>query len=481
MMSTQDGLTRNNADRNHSVQSELRKLPSVDRLLNDPDLQALSARYGHSLVVSAAQEALAGARVAVTAGQPCPDQATLSATILAVVDRTSRPSLCPVINATGVIIHTNLGRSPLSQAAQDAMRQTSAYSNLEYDLLAGERGSRYVHAEALLCRLTGADAALVVNNDAAAILLVLMALAQGREVVISRGQLVEIGGGFRIPEVLAQSGARLVEVGTTNRTYLRDYETALGPESAMLLHVHSSNFRLTGFVHETPLAEVVTLAHAHNILAVDDLGSGALLDTAQFGLSHEPTVQESLATGADLVCVSGDKLLGGPQAGLILGNTKLIGVLKRHPLTRALRVSKSVLAGLQATLLHYLKDEALREVPVWQMMALQPAQVGVRAGALVSWLKARGIRAELVDGTSAVGGGTLPGETLRTSLVAIQADSADSISEKLRLGSAPVLGRIEDDRLVLDLRTVLPSEEEVLRKALQGALLGESSAGCDVN
>ena len=450
--------------------SELRRLPSVDKLLGEPAVQNLDLAHGHSLVVGVVQDALARARELVSDGQPCPELATLSAQVEELVNRAVRPSLCPVINATGVIIHTNLGRSPLSQAALEAMRQTSAYSNLEYDLDEGERGSRYVHAEALLCRLTGARAALVVNNDAAAVLLVLTAFARGREVVISRGQLVEIGGGFRIPEVMAQSGARLIEVGTTNRTYRRDYESAITPDTAMLLHVHSSNFRVTGFVHETPLSDLVEVAHARSLLAIDDLGSGALLDTAQFGLTHEPTTQEALASGADLVCISGDKLLGGPQAGIILGDERLVAELKKHPLTRALRVSKTVLAGLQATLLHYLQGQALRDVPVWQMMALQPVQIGVRAEALLTWLKARGVKAELVEGVSAVGGGTLPGETLPTRLVSIQTDSASQLAERLRRGAIAVLSRIEDDRLMLDLRTVLPWEEEDLRTALEAAL-----------
>jgi len=322
----------------------------------------------------------------------------------------------------------------------------------------------------LLCRLTGAEAGLVVNNAAAAVLLTLAALAKGREVIISRGQLVEIGGGFRIPEVLAQSGAHLVEVGTTNRTYLRDYEAAITEATAMLLHVHSSNFRLTGFVHETSLADMVTLAHAHNLLAIEDLGSGALLDTAQFGLGHEPMVQEILATGADLVCISGDKLLGGPQAGIIVGKKTLVDVLKCHPLARALRVSKSVLAGLQATLLHYLKNEAIRKVPVWQMIALQPGQVEVRAEPLAAWLRGRGVHAEVTDGRSAVGGGSLPGETLPTRLVAIHVAAPNEVAQKLRLGLPPVIGRIENDLFLLDLRTALPAEEQALRQALQAAL-----------
>ena len=381
-----------------------------------------------------------------------------------------RSSLYPVINATGVIIHTNLGRAPLSRAAQEAMSETSAYSNLEYDMAAGQRGSRYVHAGELLCRLTGAEAGLVVNNDAGAVLLILTALAKGRDVIISRGQLVEIGGGFRIPDVMTQSGARLVEVGTTNRTYLRDYEAAITEETAILLHVHTSNFRLLGFVHQTPVADMVALAREHDLPAIEDLGSGALLDTAQFGLSHEPTVQESLAAGADLVCFSGDKLLGGPQAGIIVGRSALIDVLSRHPLTRALRVSKSIIAGLQATLFHYLKGEALNQIPVWQMIAVDIGQIESRATSLVAWLRKMNVQTEVAEGRSKIGGGSLPEETLPTCLVAIRVAAPQELAQRLRQGSPPVIGRIEKDAFLLDLRTVLPTEEAGLRQALGAAL-----------
>jgi L-seryl-tRNA(Ser) seleniumtransferase len=381
-----------------------------------------------------------------------------------------RPSLFPVINATGVIIHTNLGRSPLSSAAREAMAETSAYSNLEYDLSAGERGSRYVHAEDMLCRLTRAEAALLVNNDAAAVLLILTALARHREVVISRGQLVEIGGGFRIPEVMAQSGADLVEVGTTNRTYLRDYEAAITEKTAILLHVHTSNFHLLGFVEQTPLVDLVALARKHNLLAIEDLGSGALLDTVHFGLRHEPMVQESLAARADLVCFSGDKLLGGPQAGVIVGTMALISELKDHPLTRAMRVSKTVVAGLQATLLHYLRGEALEQVPIWQMIAMDEAQIESRAAALATWLGERKVKAHVVEGWSAVGGGSLPGETLPTRLVSVRMAKPHELAQRLRLGTPPLIGRVENDAVVLDLRTVLLEQESALREALDAAL-----------
>jgi len=459
-----------------AIQKELRKLPSVGRLLNQAAVQHLVLEHGHRLTVAATQEVLADARQAILRGEPCPKIVELGLSVAVRLASLLRPSLYPVINATGVIIHTNLGRAPLSPAAQEAMRETSAYSNLEYDMSAGRRGSRYVHAEGLLRELTGAQAALVVNNDAGAVLLILTALATGREVIISRGQLVEIGGGFRIPDVMAQSGAHLVEVGTTNRTYLRDYEAAITEETAMLLHVHSSNFRQLGFIHRTPVADLVDLAQARSLLAVDDLGSGALLDTAQFGLGHEPTVQESLATGVDLVCFSGDKLLGGPQAGIILGESRCIEVLRRHPLTRALRVSKSIIAGLQATLLHYLKGEALEQIPIWQMMAVDVKRIERRAKRLARWLRRVNVTSEqkteaaVVDGQSTVGGGSLPEETLPTRLVAIRVTAPQELAQRLRVGSPPVIARIENDALLLDLRTVLPTHEPALRQALQAAL-----------
>ncbi len=457
------------------TQKQLRKLPSVDRLLREPSVDLLLQEHGHDLTTGAVQDTLTQAREAILSGEPCPETAALAQAVAHRLSALLRPSLYPVINATGVIIHTNLGRAPLSQAAQEAMREASVYCNLEFEMAAGQRGSRYVHAEDLLCRLTGAEAALVVNNDAGAVLLILSALAKGREVIISRGHLVEIGGGFRIPEVMVQSGAHLVEVGTTNRTYLRDYEAAISENTSMLLRVHSSNFRVIGFVHETSLEDLAQLAQVRNLLAVDDLGSGALLDTAQYGLSHEPTVQESLASGVHLVCFSGDKLLGGPQAGIILGKQNVVAALKRHPLTRALRVSKSMLAGLQATLLHYLKGEAVSTVPVWQMMAMEAVQIEARAHDLAQWLRARqaataSMQVEVIDGRSTVGGGSLPGETLPTRLVALRVPSADELAQRLRLGSPPVISRIENDALVLDLRTVLPSEDTALRQALEAAL-----------
>lgn len=454
------------------MREKLRELPSVDRLLQEGAIQALAEEYGHDLTVEAIRQALDLARQGIVAGQDCPSTDELVEMTRVSLEAGSRPTLRPVINATGVIIHTNLGRAPLSTEARAAMELAArGYTNLEYDLEAGRRGSRYVHAEELLRRLTGAEAALVVNNNAGAVLLILMALAQGQEVIVSRGHLVEIGGGFRLPAVMRQSGARLVEVGTTNRTYIQDYEEAITEETALLMSVHRSNFRLTGFVHEPTLGQLVELGEKKGLLVVDDLGSGALLDTSAYGLAHEPTLQESVAQQAALVSASGDKLLGGTQAGLIVGRANLIAKLKRHPLTRALRVDKITIAGLQATLLHYLKGEAEEKVPVWQMIATPIEAIEERATAWAEKLTEAGVAARVVDGRSTVGGGSLPGETLPTRLVAIQTDSPDELARRLRAGDPPVIGRIEDDLFLLDPRTVLAEEDGGLMEAIRRSSL----------
>ncbi len=445
------------------MQQELRKLPSVDRLLQEPSVAVLSAQWGHDLTVNAVRQTLEQTRQAIQQGDVCPSPQDLAHTVGETLARHLRPTLCPAINATGVVIHTNLGRAPLSADARAAMNAVAlGYSNLEYDLEAGKRGSRYVHAEELLCRLTGAEAALVVNNNAAAVLLILMCFAQGREVILSRGQLVEIGGGFRIPDVMAQSGATLVEVGTTNRTYIRDFDAAISEATEALMRVHRSNFHLTGFVTEPDLGEMVSLADARGVLLFDDLGSGTLLDTAPYGLTHEPTIQESVAAGVSLVTCSGDKLLGGPQAGLILGRADLIARLKRFPLTRALRVDKITLAGLQATLRHYLLGEATEKVPVWRMIAYEEEQIRRRARTWVRKLQNLDLKVHSLPGRSTVGGGSLPGETLPTHLVALDVASPDAVAARLRAGDPPVITRIEGDCLVLDPRTVLPEQEAAL-------------------
>ncbi len=336
------------------LQAEYRKLPAVDALLHQPEVLLLAGEYGDAQVTAAVRDVLAAARRAIAGGEPAPVPAAWPALIQAHLAAADLPSLRPVINATGVIVHTNLGRAPLSEAALAAVQAVaSGYSNLEYELAAGTRGSRHDHARRLLCELTGAEDALVVNNNAAAVYLVLAALCQGREVLISRGQLVEIGGGFRIPDVLRQGGARLVEVGTTNRTHLHDFVQALTAETAAIMRVHSSNFRQLGFVTMPSLAELAALARDRGVLLIDDLGSGTLLDTTPYGLAYEPTVQESVQSGAGIVTFSGDKLLGGPQAGIILGRQPVVDQLRRHPMARALRVDKMTLAALEATLRAY--------------------------------------------------------------------------------------------------------------------------------
>jgi L-seryl-tRNA(Ser) seleniumtransferase len=461
--------------------SAFRDLPSVSRLLAHRRLRPLASLVPEATVTELVRQQLDDARQAIATGQPCPPTDVLVESILARADLLLHPSLRPVINATGVIIHTNLGRAPLSAEARAAMEAASrGYSNLEFDLEEGQRGSRLVHLEPLLRQITGADAALAVNNNAAAVLLGLTALCQGREVIVSRGQAVEIGGGFRIPEVMRQSGARLVEVGTTNRTYLRDYEEAIGENSAALLRVHASNFRVVGFAESTPLADMARLAHERGFLLLDDIGSGCLIDTTQFGLAPEPTVQESLAAGADLTFFSGDKLFGGPQAGIIVGRAELVDRLRRHPLARALRMDKGSIAALAATAAHYLRGEALQKVPVWQMISMPLEVVQRRARRWARAISAgggsasgRGAPARVADGRSMVGGGSLPEESLPTRLLAIAPEGGAGVTElarRLRLGQPPVVARIERDHLLLDPRTVLPEEDASLIAAVRAAL-----------
>jgi L-seryl-tRNA(Ser) seleniumtransferase len=446
---------------------DLRALPSVDRLLNTANAQALSQQYGRPLTLESLREALAAARARFSKGQPIPEIGKILDEAASLLEAWTLPTLMPVINAAGVVIHTNLGRAPLSRAANQAVQVVAqGYSNLEYDLPKGRRGSRLVHAEELLQRLTGAEAALVVNNNAAAVVLVLTALARRRRVVISRSQLVEIGGGFRVPDVMRQSNARVVEVGTTNRVHLTDYEEALAEPTALIMRAHRSNFQIIGFTSEPSLAEIADLAHQHDVPVVDDLGSGALLDTALYGLGHEPMVQESLADGADLVCFSGDKLIGGPQAGIIIGRADLVNKLKKHPLARALRADKLCLAALSATLTHFLKDEAVDEIPVWQMIAAQETSLHTR---VTGWAAVLG-QGEVVAGQSTVGGGSLPGETLPTSLLALDVRSPTRTLAGLRKGQPPVIARVEGERILLDPRTVLPEQDEILLARLQAVL-----------
>ena len=448
-----------------------RRIPSVDRLLSDERLRALAAEVSHETVADLARERLEAARRGIAGGVAPPtldalveDVCTMAAALLA-------PAPAPVINATGVVLHTNLGRAPLSEAATEAVARASAsYSDLELDLEDGTRGSRQAHVSGILCRLTGAEAALVVNNNASAVLLALSAIAHRREVIVSRGEAVEIGGGFRIPDVLSRSGAVLREVGTTNRTYAADYESAICAETGALLKVHSSNFVITGFTHEATTGELVEMGARHGVPVIHDLGSGCLLDTARFGLAHEPMVQESVSAGVDLACFSGDKLLGGPQAGIIVGTREAVSRLAAHPLARAMRIDKLSLAALTATLVHYLKGEAVEAIPVWKMIAAPLDDL--EAAALRLQESAGCGRVE--RGLSTVGGGSLPGETLPTWLLAIDAGDApggaQALASRLRVGEPPVVARIEDDRVVIDPRTVLPGQEEPLARALRAAV-----------
>jgi L-seryl-tRNA(Ser) seleniumtransferase len=445
--------------------NRLRRIPSVDRLLDLESVQELIDAFGRQQVVDALRDTLEAIRGEVLDGGEVPGEAALIARTSVRLEERLAPTLRPVINATGVIIHTNLGRAPLSKNAREAMTRASrGYATLEYDLEAGQRGERSVHAERLLCQLTGAASALVVNNNAGAVLLALTGLAQGRGAIISRGQLVEIGGGFRVPDVMAQSGARLIEVGTTNRTHLYDYKNALQAQddTALILRAHHSNFRIVGFASEPSIGELVALGEEHDVPVVDDLGSGALLETTRFDLAHEPMVQESIKAGAAVVCFSGDKLLGGPQAGIIVGKAAYVDRLKSHPLTRALRPDKLCLVGLQETLLHYAREEALERIPVWRMITTPEEELTRRARSWQRTLRQAEIGSDVIDGRSTVGGGSLPGETLPTKLVALPMEHPDRLASALRDGDPPVIGRIEEGQLVLDPRTVRTEEEKTL-------------------
>ena len=444
---------------------ELRHIPAIDQLIKTKPMTDCISEFGRPLTLQAIRTVLEEVRLRYSEGDSIPAEEDL---LIGVIDKLASwtaPTLQPVINATGVILHTNLGRAPISSSALQAIQAaTSGYSSLEYQLDKGRRGSRTIHAESTLKQLTTAEGVLVVNNNASAVLLILSVMATRRKVVIARSQLVEIGGGFRIPDVMKQSGAKLFEIGTTNRVHLYDYERAIQEESIkMVMRVHRSNFQILGFTSEPTLEEIVTISHLAGVPVVDDLGSGSLIDTAEFGLGHEPMVQESLSAGVDLVCFSGDKLLGGPQAGIILGKLELINKLKKHPLARAIRADKLCLAALSATMLHYLKSEALTEIPVWSMISEPLEQIKSKAG---RWIEFLG-QGDLVEGKSTVGGGSLPGETLPTWLIAFSVRHPNKVLSSLREAQPPIIARLEEDRLVLDPRTVLANQEEQLLSNLQ--------------
>lgn len=437
----------------------LRQIPKVDDVLKQTEVARLLARFPRSRVVEAVRTVLERLRQSIQDGRT--ERIQLSAIVSAVaaaVARSQQRHLRRVINGTGIIVHTNLGRSSLSGRAIEAVVEAAgAYSNLEYDLEQGRRGSRYSHVEGRLSALLGCESALVVNNNAAAVLLMLSALGQGKEAIVSRGELVEIGGSFRIPDIMQQGGCRLREVGTTNRTHLRDYERAISDETALILKVHTSNYRVMGFTHAVPLPDLAALCQQRGLPLIEDMGSGLLIDLSPYGLPDEPTVQASLRAGADLVSFSGDKLLGGPQAGLIAGKKAYIDRLKQHPLTRAVRIDKMTLAALEATLMLYDDaDTAMQQIPTLRLLALSPAELRAKADRLLAQLHERAIPAALVQAASQVGGGALPTQELPTWCVALEPDglSAHAIEMRLRQGSPPIIGRIVKDQFLLDVRTL---------------------------
>ncbi|MGE5577120.1 MAG: L-seryl-tRNA(Sec) selenium transferase [Syntrophothermus sp.] len=460
----------------------LRRIPAVNTLLGTPAVQELLGRWPREKVVEAIRQELALLREESRAdGDPAAKIARMEEELgWRLEARLSRRNLRRVINATGIIVHTNLGRSLLPAAAREALEGVAFhYSNLEYDLSQGRRGSRHAHLSGLLQRITGAEAGIAVNNNAAAVLLCLDTLAAGREVVVSRGQLVEIGGSFRIPEVMAKSGARLVEIGTTNKTHLEDYRRAVTPETAMLLKVHTSNFKILGFTEEVPVSELVTLGRERGVLVMEDLGSGVLVDLAQYGLPPEPMVQASVAAGVDLVTFSGDKLLGGPQAGIIVGKKELVDRIAKNPLARALRLDKMTLAALEVTLQLYIHPElARREIPTLEMLTRPLAQVAEAAERLAGMLSERlagRVEVAVIDDASEAGGGSLPSASIPGKAVAIlpREISCELLETRLRAQEPPVIARIHKDRVLLNVRTVAPNEEPEIATAIERAFGGE--------
>lgn len=442
-------------------QEMLRGIPKVDELMQQEVISDLREDLPTAAVRSAVRAELDQLRQAILAGEvhELPGTDALCAAICRRAKEDALPSLRPVINGTGVVLHTNLGRACLSQRATDAVTAVArGYSTLEYDLAKGQRGSRHDHIETLVCQVTGAEAAMVVNNNAAAVLLILSALGKGGEVITSRGELVEIGGSFRIPEIMVQCGCTLREVGATNKTHLRDYENAIGPETKALLKVHTSNFKIMGFSQSVPLDELVALGREKGLPVIEDLGSGSLVDLEQFGIHDEPTVQQSVKAGVDIISFSGDKLLGGPQAGIILGKAEYIRQLKRHPLARAMRVDKMTIAALRETLYAYTDEElACREIPVLAMLGAKSHQLREKAGVLCAMLQEQGVGAQVIPTQDQVGGGSVPTQLLDAWAVAIAPGrlTVDQLEEKLRLRPLPIIGRITHEQYILDVRTLM--------------------------
>jgi len=465
-------------------QQVLRKIPSVDEILSRPEITDLLKIHPRTVMVEAIRRGLGRLRSEILKKDDLSDVEdtlfgfeNLYPLFQREIELQIQPRLRRVINATGVVIHTNLGRSPLHPSALEHLIDIARnYSNLEYDLDLGERGSRYTHVEGILCRLSGAESAMVVNNNAGAVLLALNTIAEGKEVIVSRGELVEIGGAFRIPDVMKRSGALLREVGTTNRTYISDYQKAIGPQTALLLKVHTSNFRVMGFTSDTSLQDLVQLGRQHHLPVMNDLGSGCFVDLSQYGLEREPTVQEAIQTGADVVTFSGDKLLGGPQAGIILGKKNILDLIKINPLTRALRIDKLTLAALESTLLLYIDEErAMEEIPTLRMLKIDLSILKRRGRRLLRRVP-EGVKTKvtlaLKEDVSQVGGGALPLQELPTIVVSLKplGFSVNSLEESLRKGEPPIISRISKDELILDMKTVFDEEIPLLAQGIEKAL-----------
>ena len=458
---------------NHEL---LRNLPSIDALLHLPEVEPLAHEHGHELIVWRLRQCLDELRAAILAGATPED---VAGEIVARLERKLTPSMRRAVNAAGVVLHTGLGRAMLAPKAVAAITDAAdGYCTLATDAAQGKRMSRDVHLKELVCALTGAESATFANNNAAATMLILNTLARGKEVIVSRGQLVEIGGAFRMPDVMEMSGAVLCEVGTTNKTHLRDYAAAVNENTGAILRVHQSNYRIVGFTHEPGIGELAELAHKHGLPVIDDLGSGALVDLRQYGLEHEPLIAESLQAGADVACFSGDKLIGGPQSGVMVGKAAIIEAIKKNPLARALRIDKLTVAALEATLKLFLNREALeRQHPTYRMFALTPESLQARAEALAERARRKcraypGIEIKTVEGETQVGSGSVPTQTLPTWLVSVRSATVppEELARRLRYGNPPVFTRVHDGQVLFDLRTIQPEEEAWVVAGLRKAL-----------
>lgn len=454
------------------MSTNFQDLPSVHQILSDHRIEKLVDEFSHRSILDLVRSELDKARNGIMNGQKSPeiDQVIVAVQKNAEAGWNKKP--ISVINATGVVLHTNLGRAPLSNESISSVQQAAKnYTDLEYDLNQGSRESRQKNMEYLLRQITGAESSVVFNNNAAAIFLGLAAITHDKEVIVSRGESVEIGGGFRIPDILNQSGARLVDVGTTNRTYITDYESAISKNTGAILSIHSSNFQVTGFTHSTNMDELVELGKRKNIPVLHDMGSGCLIDTKPFGIVHEPMPQESIKSGASLVFFSGDKLLGGPQSGIIVGNKQLIDLIAKHPMARVCRIDKLNMAALTSTLIHYVKDEATQKIPIWKMITHPLDMIQKRA---TYWKDSLGSQCSIINGVSTIGGGSAPGETIPTFLLRIDSRALDTdaitLSDNLRYGDNPIVSRIENEYILLDPRTVLPEQDEKLLETAQSVI-----------